>query len=71
VQILNVNPLNDGTRSGTVDNLAALLSFIEAATEDSEICDPGLHQAIKIASATARKLKKFEAEKELSENLYK
>jgi len=62
VQILNVNPLNDGTRSGTVDNLAALLRFIEAASEDSEICDPGLHQAIKVASATAVQLKRFDQE---------
>ena len=57
---MNVNPLNDGTRSGTVDNLAALLRFIEAASEDNEICDPGLHQVIKMASATAVQLKRFD-----------
>jgi len=60
VRILSVNPLNDGTRSGTVDNLAKLLRFIEAASEDSELCDPGLHQAIKVASATAVQLKRFD-----------
>ncbi|WP_139073851.1 hypothetical protein [Aliivibrio fischeri] len=61
---MNLNPLNDGTKSGTVDNLAALLRHIEAASDDSEMCDPGLHLVIKVASATARELQAFDDKKE-------
>ena len=61
---MNLNPLNDGTISGTVDNLAALLRHIESASDDSEVCDPGLHLVIKVASATAKQLLVFEEEKE-------
>lgn len=61
---MSLNPLNDGTKSGTFDNLASLLRHIESVSDDSEVCDPGLHLVIKIASATARKLQGFDEEKE-------
>lgn len=50
---MNVNALNDGTKSGTLGNLAQYLRFLACASEDPELCDPGLHQAILIASQTA------------------
>ncbi|HAS6087781.1 hypothetical protein [Vibrio parahaemolyticus] len=53
---MNLNALNDGTRSGTLSNLAQYLRFLASASENPEICDPGLHQAILIASQTAREL---------------
>jgi len=61
---LSLNPLNDGTKSGTFDNLASLLRHIESVSDDSEVCDPGLHLVIKMASATARQLQSFDEEKE-------
>lgn len=53
---MRLNPLNDGTKSGTLDNLAILLRHIESVSDDSEVCDPGLHLVIKMASATAGEL---------------
>ncbi|WP_299071923.1 hypothetical protein [uncultured Paraglaciecola sp.] len=61
---MSLNPLNDGTKSGTFDNLASLLRHIESVSDDSEVCDPGLHLVIKMASATARQLQGFDEEKE-------
>lgn len=53
---MNRNALNDGTISGTVANLAQLLRFLASASENPELCDPGLHLAILTASQTAREL---------------
>jgi len=61
---LSLNPLNDGTKSGTFDNLASLLRHIESVSDDSEVCDPGLHLVIKMASATARELQDFDKKTE-------
>ncbi|HCE1515481.1 TPA: hypothetical protein NGR29_004425 [Vibrio parahaemolyticus] len=55
------NALNDGTRSGTLTNLAHLLRFLASASENPEICDPGLHQAILQASLTAKELEQKDA----------
>lgn len=57
--IVNKNTLNDGTRSGTVANVAHLLRFLAAASEDPELCDPGLHLMIVLASQTVRDLDKL------------
>ncbi|HHY0482714.1 hypothetical protein [Vibrio parahaemolyticus] len=52
------NALNDGTRSGTLSNLAQLLCFLASASENSDMCDPGLHLAILQASLTAKELER-------------
>ena len=61
---MSLNPLNDGTKSGTFDYLASLLRHIESVSDDSEVCDPGLHLVIKMASATARELQDFDKKTE-------
>lgn len=57
-QKLTVNALNDGTKSGTLANLANFLRFLASASENPELCDPGLHQGILQASLTAGQLEK-------------
>lgn len=55
------NALNDGTRSGTLSNLAQFLRFLASASENPDMCDPGLHQAILQASLTAKELEQKDA----------
>lgn len=44
----------------TIEDLSEYLSFLSCASEDSELCDPGLHNGIRIASLAARNLTKTE-----------
>ncbi|HAS6073666.1 hypothetical protein ACXHQB_23640 [Vibrio parahaemolyticus] len=55
------NALSDGTRSGTLSNLAQYLSFLATAAANPDLCDPGLHKAILQASLTARELEQKES----------
>lgn len=66
---MTVNALNDGTKSGTLANLANFLRFLASASENPELCDPGLHQAILQASLTAGQLEKvgMSAQKETNQ----
>lgn len=66
---MTVNALNDGTKSGTLANLADFLRFLASASENPELCDPGLHQAILQASLTAGQLEKagMSAQKETNQ----
>ncbi len=42
----------------SISDLSDFLSFLACASEDEELCHPGLNHSIRLASAAARNLEK-------------
>jgi len=52
-------PLNT-SQIDSLEGLSLFLEFLSCASEDQELCHPGLQESIRLASSAAKKLVKAE-----------